>query len=336
VPKIKKLLLCVAFFVGWFFFSGRVLAASYYVSTTGNDSSPGTIDLPFSTVQKAVSTVTPGDFIYLRSGTYNENVLISSSGSSGNLITLTSYSGESTTINGGSEIAIRTVSNKTIAYWVIDGITIRSTNRYTTRFGWWGENPVNNITVQNCTIYGANHIQGSYNTWEGNNINGTGYAGTDGDAGIGDAGDNAHHNTYTGNTIHDFTQYDSRGIWTQGNTHDSLIENNTVYNIGGNMGQCIDLDGAGNVEWRHTVRGNTVYGCGYVGIQLENVFASTLENNKVTGVFAGIIVINYDAGAGCGVGGESNQYGDTNADDDCRGADTDNIIRQNVIWTRSG
>ena len=176
---------------------------------------------------------------------------------------------------------------------------------------------------------------GSYHLWENNTIDGTGYPGTDGDAGISDGG-TSHHNTYRYNTVKNFTNVDARGIWTQGKTHDSLIEANIVDNIStsSGLGQCIDLDGAAQVEWRHTVRGNTVSNCSYVGIQLENVFDSVVENNSIKNRGpAGIIVISYDAGVGCLTGGESNQYGDTNGDKNCQGDLTNNILRQNSIVT---
>jgi parallel beta-helix repeat protein len=323
-------------FVFLFFFlflSKNIFAAgnSYYVSPSGSNSNPGTLASPFLTVQKAVNTVGPGDTIYLRAGTYSESVHISVTGTSGGEITLTSYSGETATINGGSNMALY-VTNTAISYWTIDGINIKSSNRYATRWGWYGEKPTSHITVKNNTIYGANYIVGSYHLWEKNNIDGTGYAGTDGDGGICD-GIGSNNNIYRNNTVHDFKNSDGRGIWTQNTSHDILIENNNVYNINGSgLGQCIDLDGAATMEYNNIVRGNTVSGCSYVGIQLENVFASTIENNNIngTGASAGIIDINYDSGVGCTAAGG---YGDTNGDHNCRGDDTQNIFRQNVIWT---
>lgn len=44
--------------------------ATYYVSTSGSDSNPGTIDRPFATWQKGFSTASPGDIVYVRGGTY--------------------------------------------------------------------------------------------------------------------------------------------------------------------------------------------------------------------------------------------------------------------------
>lgn len=49
-------------------------AATYYVSTDGNDHNRGTRAKPFRTVQKAVDAVRAGDTIEVMAGTYRENV----------------------------------------------------------------------------------------------------------------------------------------------------------------------------------------------------------------------------------------------------------------------
>ncbi len=312
----------------------QTTAQKYVDGTNGSDSNNGlSVSSAWKTIQKALTNAQPGDTIYVRAGTYAENLVVSKTGTSSAPITLTNYSGETVVVNGGTGYALR--NSGLISYWVIDGFTFKSTNRYTLRIGWWGEPATDHWTVRNNKIYGANYIVGSYHLWENNNIDGTGYSGAYGDAGISDGSD-SHHNTYRNNTIHDFTHANARGIWTQGKTHDSLIENNTINNINAasGLGQCIDLDGAAQVEWRHTVRGNRISNCNYAGIQLENVFASTIEDNIITNTKpAGIIVISYDAGVGCLTGGESNQYGDTNGDKNCQGDLTNNLIRQNVITT---
>lgn len=45
-------------------------AATYYVSPSGNDSNPGTIDRPWQTLQKAADTVVAGDTVLVQAGTY--------------------------------------------------------------------------------------------------------------------------------------------------------------------------------------------------------------------------------------------------------------------------
>ena len=53
-------------------------AADYYVSTNANalDANPGTLAQPWRTIQKAATTVGPGDTVHLRAGTYAERVTI--------------------------------------------------------------------------------------------------------------------------------------------------------------------------------------------------------------------------------------------------------------------
>jgi hypothetical protein len=86
----------------------NVFAASYYVSTSGSDSNPGTSSSPWRTVQHAVNTVNPGDTIFIYAGTYYENVKLQKSGTSSAPITLTNHAGGIATIDGGSSAAIYT------------------------------------------------------------------------------------------------------------------------------------------------------------------------------------------------------------------------------------
>lgn len=304
---------------------------NYFVSPAGNDADPGSIDKPWKTIQYAVDHVLPGDTIFVRTGNYLENIQIKNSGTENAPITLTKYSLEEVVINGGGETALR--ASGTVAYWVVDGLTFVSTNRYTMTIGWWDDGMTDHWIVRNNKISGANFVRGAYHIWENNEINGTGYSASLGDAGISEGGE-SHHNIYRSNTIHDFTNKNARGIWSQGKTHDSIIEYNSISNINadgdGIRGQCIDLDGAGNIEWHHTIRGNRVSNCNYVGIQLENVFDSVVENNIVLNTkAAGIIVISYGSDVGCKVGGENNQYGNSNGD--CRGKLLNTLLRQNII-----
>lgn len=56
---------------------GARAADTYYVSTTGADTNPGTEALPFRTIKKAVGLLNEGgDTIYVKAGTYNERVLL--------------------------------------------------------------------------------------------------------------------------------------------------------------------------------------------------------------------------------------------------------------------
>lgn len=66
--------------------SGEV-EPDYFVSIDGNDSNPGTASEPFETIDKAISVVSPGEAVLVKSGTYTGDFEIDVSGSSGSPIT---------------------------------------------------------------------------------------------------------------------------------------------------------------------------------------------------------------------------------------------------------
>ena len=49
-------------------FAIRANAETYYVSPSGSDSNPGTIDKPFASWQKLSSVLRAGDIAYIRGG----------------------------------------------------------------------------------------------------------------------------------------------------------------------------------------------------------------------------------------------------------------------------
>lgn len=72
----------------------RVVNNAIYVATDGNDSNNGTIDSPYATVYKAISKANAGQTIYVRGGTYNQNIVITKSGTENNYITIRNYPNE--------------------------------------------------------------------------------------------------------------------------------------------------------------------------------------------------------------------------------------------------
>ncbi len=74
--------------------------SAFYVATDGNDSSRGTIDKPFASFSKAISKVLPDETIYVRAGTYHEQLLINVSGEEGFPITIAAYQEEEVIIDG--------------------------------------------------------------------------------------------------------------------------------------------------------------------------------------------------------------------------------------------
>jgi hypothetical protein len=74
----------------------------YYVSPAGDDGNPGGIGLPWQTIQKAANTLVAGDTVYIRAGTYPEQVIPQNSGGAGRYITYAAHPGETATIDGSS------------------------------------------------------------------------------------------------------------------------------------------------------------------------------------------------------------------------------------------
>ncbi len=111
------------------FLVSSVSAQTYYVATTGSDSSDGSFDHPFRTIPKGISMATvPGTTIYVRGGTYaySTTITISRSGDSINTYKLFAYPGERPFIDFSS-MPISS-SNRGIKlsgrYWYVKGFDI--------------------------------------------------------------------------------------------------------------------------------------------------------------------------------------------------------------------
>lgn len=71
-----------------------------YVSQTGSDSNDGSEAAPFKTINTALDNATAGTTVYVRGGTYTENVYFPQNGKADAYITLKNYPGESPVIKG--------------------------------------------------------------------------------------------------------------------------------------------------------------------------------------------------------------------------------------------
>jgi hypothetical protein len=85
-------------------------AATYYVSTTGSDTSSGTQTAPWKTIQKAANTMVAGDAVIVQAGDYSsERVSVTKSGSSGAPIT---YQAQGTVVMQGFRIIANYITVK--------------------------------------------------------------------------------------------------------------------------------------------------------------------------------------------------------------------------------
>ena len=109
---------------------GQIETADYYVSPSGADSDPGTIDKPFKTFAKANAVANPGQLIYLRGGIYKETVKLTKSGSSGSPIRWHGYPGEAAIIEGpGRTTSLDTALTINGSWLSVRDLTVRKSAR---------------------------------------------------------------------------------------------------------------------------------------------------------------------------------------------------------------
>jgi hypothetical protein len=107
-----------------------VTVSPVYVALTGNDSNPGTLDLPFRSLSKAVSVVVPGQTIYVRGGVYSETntLYLSKAANSVNMFKIWAYPDEKPVLDFAGQIYTPTSRGFEItgAYWHLRGLEIQN------------------------------------------------------------------------------------------------------------------------------------------------------------------------------------------------------------------
>ena len=275
-------------------------ASTYYVATTGNDASPGTLAAPWKTINHAAQTAVAGDTVNVRAGTYKEYVTVAHSGSaSAGYITFQNYAGEAPIVDGstlsccgGTLRGLFNIASK--SYVKIVGFEIRNYKStantdepagiYVTGSGSYVQlldNKVHDIVTtaeadngnaHGIGVYGTATTPYSYVTISGNEVYNmkTGWSETmtlDG---------NVTNFTVTGNSVHDNDNIgiDAAGWWGMGPSgHDQTmigtISGNTVWNItsanngayaGGLGADAIYCDGCTQVTIERNLIHNADYG----------------------------------------------------------------------------
>ena len=98
---------------------------TYYVDNSkGDDSNPGTTEtLAFKTIQQANQKVAAGDIVYVKNGTYDENITVRKSGTSNNWIVFQAFPGHQPFVRGTQDGTFKIEGN----YIKIIGFRITST-----------------------------------------------------------------------------------------------------------------------------------------------------------------------------------------------------------------
>ena len=284
----------------------------YYVSTTGNDSNPGTFSSPWLTIGHAAATATAGGTVYVEGGVYNESVNFTNSGTAGEPITFESYPGQTAVIDGtgvaccgtsGTQGLINIVNQ---SYITISGFEIRN---YTTSSaslvpaGVWitgsgtGVQILNNL-VHNITTtaekngnslaiaaYGTSTTPITQLIINGNEV----YSNKTGNSETVNVDGNVTYFQMNNNIVHDNDNIGIDAIGYEGvgpvgydEAMYGEISGNTIYNISGianaGEGTSYDADGVYCDSCAYvTIENNWIYNVDY-GVEVASEHKSCLSN----------------------------------------------------------
>ena len=215
---------------------------TYYISPFGNNNNNGlSTILPFKTISKGLSLAIAGDIVYMLDGTWNESISFPTSGTSSSLITLSAYPGTSPIIDGISKTGTSiTINNK--SYISVVGLTITNYNTGISILG-----TCNNILIQKNILHDLSYqgifINSEYNTLTDITIDNNEFYQINGNPpGVWQVEIGCinpifmKNSTIKNNNFHDSTSGGIIAQWSNGNTI-----NNNVFN---NTNRCISFYGA--------------------------------------------------------------------------------------------
>jgi hypothetical protein len=249
--------------------------SSFYVSTTGSDSNPGTQASPWRTIQHAADTVRAGSAVNVRAGIYEELVSINVSGSaSDGFITFRSYPGETAVLDAShltpaGRIGILTIHNR--SYVRIEGFEIRNFRTAEHRLAPLGIDVSGTGSHIELLKNNVHHIEQNFPGRDapgsGGNAFGIAVYGTDAKTPITDL-------VIDGNEVHHLKTGSSESLVVNGNVTNFRITHNVVHdnnNIGIDVigfertapdpavDQARDGVVSGNLVYNITSKGNPAY-----------------------------------------------------------------------------
>ncbi|MGO9087750.1 MAG: right-handed parallel beta-helix repeat-containing protein [Terriglobales bacterium] len=249
--------------------------SSYYVSTTGDDSNPGTQTAPWRTVQHAADTARAGSTVTVRGGIYQELVSLKASGNATDgFITFRSYPGETAVLDAehfvpNDRSAVLTIHNQ--SYVRIEGFEIRNFHTAEHRLTPLGISVMGSGSHIELLKNNVHHIEQTFDGRDapGRGGNGFGIAvyGTDAKTPISEL-------VIDGNEVHHLKTGSSESLVVNGNVTNFRITHNVVHdnnNIGIDVigfertapdpavDQARDGMVSGNLVYNITSRGNPAY-----------------------------------------------------------------------------
>ena len=140
-------------------------AQNYYVALNGSDTNNGSQATPWRTLAKANGMLTAGDTVFIRAGTYPENIVPVNTGNNGAPITYVNFPGEVANVVGSDNLS-PVVAIEAKEYIIIDGLKLRlkalgrTGNIVNILITGGGNNVIRNCTVVNTGDYIADRAGG--------------------------------------------------------------------------------------------------------------------------------------------------------------------------------
>jgi hypothetical protein len=255
-----------------------------YVSPSGDDNSPGTLDRPWRTIAHALHTVYDGQVLFVRGGTYREQIdhLRLHTGTRAAPITVLAYPGENPVLLG-------TISLRRPTFWLIDNLDVKG-----------------DPSVPSRTSFMVKVIGGHGWTWENSE-----FSDTTGKAnvmitgfGIGEPSGF----TFRGNCLHNLPTppMGSTNLFLGSmlNGAHGVVERNVVFNTDGQPNLRVG-SGAGAPR-RVKIRQNTIFG-GSLGIDVRGrPHGVKISKNIVGGSITAPAMIRFHRGSPLGTKVTSN------------------------------
>jgi parallel beta helix pectate lyase-like protein/uncharacterized protein DUF1565 len=263
-------------------------SGSLYVSPSGSDSNPGTLERPLRTLQRALDTVPTGQTVFVRAGTYPEWVTATRGGSSSAPVTLQAYADEQPVLSGRLKI--------TASYVHVTGLVFHGGTK-------------DNSKEVLIYVAGGDHVGIVDNELREAAMSAIYLSGSDG-------------SSIVGNWIHDNGTHwnlDHGIYWGSGNgglIADNVIERSYAYNIqlypkvdnivvtrnrisgGGRGGIVIDNDGTDSVDGNQVVA-NTIFSNAEHGVRTGSYrppgVGNTVRDNVIYGNPGGNIYDPFNA-----------------------------------------
>ena len=259
-------------------------ANTFHVTKAGNDSNTGSEISPFKTIKKGVGFLSPGDTLYVHSGTYSESILswktpIPNGKNWNQPITIATYREDTVTITPPSGHAFFWIQDGQAKYLIIDGFIIDGQKK--AKHGLKFSNNSQYIRVQNSEIKNSAESGVIVSICGGCQSPET-------------APHNTFHEFLNLNVHHNGSSIKDHGFYIE--TSHNLVENGNFHHNLGNGGKFFhgNLSGVANynIARNNVFYDNSTSGKWSCGLILSSGDGNMAYNNISYGNYAGLCILH--------------------------------------------